>query len=206
MNYFDLKCPYISSEKLHEFADDIFNRHWDKRKLPVEVEIIIGRLGLDVVPVPSLPKFEAWLSLDMKNIYVNASTYSDYRYENRLRFSLAHELGHFMLHRDIISKMNFDSAASYYNFHVNIPDSEYSWFEYQANEFAGRLLVPPGFLNEKVQEALDKIIKEGLTERFNMNPDEMLSAVSPSISRIFGVSDNVITIRIEREKFWPEKI
>lgn len=143
MNHFDFKCPYISSDRLHEFADDIFNRHWDTGKLPVKVEIIIGRLGLDVVPVPSLPNFESWLSLDMKNIYVNASTYSDYRYENRLRFSLAHELGHFMLHRDIITKMNFDSVASYYDFHVNIPDSEYSRFEYQANEFAGRLLVPP---------------------------------------------------------------
>lgn len=63
------------------------------------------------------------------------------RYENRLRFSFAHEIGHYMLHGYIYETFEIDTPQEYLNFVMNFPENEYKSFEWQANEFAGSLLV-----------------------------------------------------------------
>jgi len=70
----------------------------------VNVEHIIEHsLGLDIIPVHGIRKFEkidAYLKSDRSAIVVDIEQYMDVqnRYENRLRFSFAHEIGHYVLH------------------------------------------------------------------------------------------------------------
>ena len=54
---------------------------------------------------------EALLVGDLKTIAVDRDVFMDPRAENRLRFSVAHELGHLILHRDVDGKVRIDDCA-----------------------------------------------------------------------------------------------
>lgn len=79
---------------------------------------------------------------------------------NRYRFSLAHELAHRVLHKDIFSEVEFTDIAGWKAAMTDsIPEKAYGYLEWHANSFAGLVLVPPaqlqdGFFNA-VKEAKD---------------------------------------------------
>lgn len=81
----------------------------------------------------------------------------------RQRFTLAHELGHFCLHKgknDVV----FEDEVLY-----RIENS--SSIEYAANEFASRLLIPQDRLEEKINEGVTDL-KE-LSDFFDVSQDAM---------------------------------
>ncbi len=89
---------------------------------------------------------------------------------------------------------------------TNVSEAEYKDFEWQANEFAGRFLVPYDFLATKVEEAI-KIIKQNkLVEYLKQEPDAVLSRVAPFLRKPFGVSEIVIKTRVQNEELWPPQI
>lgn len=91
------------------------------------------------------------------------------------------------------------------NFILNVPEKEYSGFEWQANEFAGRLLVPYPELKNELDKAV-KIIQESKLEQYlESDPDAVLSRISPALCKPFGVLSVVIETRVKREGFWPPK-
>ena len=60
--------------------------------------------------------------------------------QNRLRFSVAHEGGHYILHREIAASLSFKSFDDFTRWTRPRGGQKYS-LEQAANEFAGRLLV-----------------------------------------------------------------
>ncbi len=196
-------CSFIEREKIDQIADDFFQKYWAKNELPVDVELIIEKLGLEIIPIEYLDKIDAYLDIQMKSIIIKNEWYKDERYENRLRFTFAHELGHYVLHKNIIEKMNFKSLEEYLYFTDNLPNEEHGSFEYQANEFAGRLLVPYAQLKTEVEQIHRILEKENLLNMLKKDPDQMLSAVSPKLCKPFGVSEDAIEIRVKRENLWP---
>lgn len=206
IDYSEIHCEFMTKDLIDEQADKFYNQHWKNNDLPVDIELIIEKLGLEIIPMENLENIDAYLSINNKSIFVKYKTYIDERYENRLRFSYAHEIGHLVLHKDIIVKMNFNSAEEYYEFITNFPESDYRFFEYQANEFAGRLLVPYNRLVEEINKINNMIIKHNKQELLQKDPDQMLEVVSPTLCKPFGVSEDVIKKRVDREKLWPPKI
>ena len=67
----------------------------------------------------------------------------------RQRFTAAHELGHFLLHRDLIGERIEDNYMLRSNQLSN-------WQEAQANRFAADLLMPRHLLNKYVEETAMK--------------------------------------------------
>jgi len=92
------------------------------------------------------------------------------------------------------------------HFVLNVPDSEYGHFEFQANEFAGRLLVPRESLILEIEACLETLKKNGLLNYVSENPDAVLSRISPTLCKPFGVSTQVIEIRVQREELWPPSL
>jgi Zn-dependent peptidase ImmA (M78 family) len=56
----------------------------------------------------------------------------------RARFSVAHELGHAVLHSGFIKQQKIHTIQEYLVSTKSLSDDEYRDFEWQANEFAGR--------------------------------------------------------------------
>ena len=198
-----VKCPFIKISEIQKRSREFREKYWPEDILPINLEKIIEqRLELEIIPISFLP-VDAWLQSDTKAIIVNSATYNDERYDNRLRFSLAHEIGHFILHSSTYSLFPYSSIEEYQRFIRCIPDEEYNDFEWQANEFAGSLLVPRGYLIHEIQQMMVKYQQEG-TERFiRESPDEILPRVSGKLARPFGVSHEVIERRVKIEKLWP---
>jgi Zn-dependent peptidase ImmA (M78 family) len=87
-----------------------------------------------------------------------------------------------------------------------ISDEDYGAFEWQANGFAGRLLVPIESLRSELTKAIDIIAKNNLLQLVRDNPDQVLARISSRISDIFEVSAEVIETRARREDVWPPKL
>ena len=87
-----------------------------------------------------------FLGRHRKVIYVD-----EYQYDNfveKYRFTLAHEVGHFVMHESVYEGLYFDSEQEFMEWLQSRPRNELGWFETQANWFAGQLLVPTWPLQE----------------------------------------------------------
>lgn len=148
---------------------------------------------------------DAYLRADLTGIIVDYNCYMNEKFINRLRFSFAHELAHLFLHKEIYASFSIKDVSAWKKFMVNIPDREYGFFEYQANEFAGRVLVPREKLIAELKNCLQSVKELGLLDFVATDPGAVLSRISPALCKPFGVSDQVIERRVEREGLWPPK-
>jgi hypothetical protein len=197
-------------EDIWDCAEAVRNRYWSEGRLPVNVEgIVEAKLKLYIDPEHGLMQktdMEAYLRSDLAGIAVDYDHYMDEKFANRMRFSFAHELGHFFLHKDMYAVIVFESAEEWKEILQSLPDTEYRNFEYQANEFAGRLLVPREDLNHEIGNALDVLKRNNLMEFLKVDPYAVLSRISPQLAKPFGVSTDVIETRVRREDLWPPNV
>jgi len=206
----EFKCKRIDKKDLWSIADNVRNTYWTEDRLPVDIEKIVEfRLNLLIKPKRGLFSsidMDAYLEMDLTAIVVDYDFYMNEKFANRLRFSFAHELGHFFLHKKIFAEFDIRTVEDWKNFILNSPDYEYSSFEWQANEFAGRLLVPHSDLVLAIEQAANIIKENNLIDYLENDPDAVLSRVSPMICKPFGVSADVIKRRAEREGLWPPEL
>jgi len=117
MNYKNITVPYLTNARI-EGATGLFREKFWGDSVPVDIEHIIDvKLKINVVPIPGFLKhanIDALISSDWKSIYVDRDEYLDERRHNRLRFSLAHEIGHFVLHKKIYTDFGIKSLEDYY--------------------------------------------------------------------------------------------
>ena len=187
-------------------ADQFRAEFWGD-EIPVDIDAIIEfRLGLEIRPVKSLKSvydIDGMLSRDLSIIFVDNDMYSDIRYESRLRFTLAHEIGHLVLHRDFYLNQNFENAGDWLDIIQSLYPNDLDWYERHANEFAGRLLVPGDQLTKEISAINDEIEKPKEKAVELDLGDEMerwvISAVARKVCQKFQVSSQTIEIRmIER--------
>ena len=140
------------------------------RKPPVDLRVVTASCGLKYEEVDYFPDDVDALIVTTEDGSVavvnrNQST-------TRRRFSLAHELGHFVLHRDgsvVEETVSIDSPPT-----GNEENTGSSIAEREANLFAGELLVPLEFLKEH--------FRPGMT--------------AADVGRIFEVSESVAAIAL----------
>ncbi len=152
---------------MHNKADvweavEKFRREFPKQlcDIPADVLTVIEiEMGLDVVPLQNLQSHylvDAAVIPDFSGIYVDKYSYRyiegrPVREFNRLRFSIAHELGHIVLHRHLAPQKGFASIQEFFEWTRQYQKDKYT-LEQQANEFAGRLLVSVNRLTEHFDE------------------------------------------------------
>ena len=120
-----------------------------------------------------------------------------------MRFSYAHEIGHYQLHRGLYADLAITTIDDWQLFISSVPDREYRFIEWQANEFAGRLLVPRNMLVEQIGSVKTTLAKNGRIDLLKRDPGMVLESVSTYIAKPFDVSAEGIKIRVERESLWP---
>jgi Zn-dependent peptidase ImmA (M78 family) len=99
---------------------------------------------------------------------------------NRQRFTLAHELGHFLLHHSA-SSVFIDASPVFFRDETSSDGSKLQ--EIEANTFAAELLMP--------EELLRKFINNQPLDAFDERAVRRLAAQ-------FGVSAQALTIRLTR--------
>lgn len=124
-------------------AKAVFQQHWDKT-VPVNIETIARKMGVDV-------RYSAGIDGDLdisgKFFYEHGRpvcVINRYDIEQRQRFTLAHELGHYILgHGEQIDR----TESLYRN-----PKGYQDYSERQANAFAAELLMPERLVDFLIEE------------------------------------------------------
>lgn len=193
-----LKWNFIR-QKAEDFRNSFVNPV-DKIPVPI-IEILELDLNIEPIPIKSLMEridIDGFLTKDLKHICVDNDIYMDPRRENRLRFTYAHEVGHLILHEKEIKQTDFRTPEDWIHFREDFLEDDLNWFESQAYEFAGRLLVPKEKLIEEIQGFHAKI------KEFRVlagdEEESLIDAISGMICNKFKVSRGVIQRRIRIEK------
>lgn len=119
-----------------------------------QIEDILYSRGIDMILSKRIEGSEARISFKENNAIVTVN--SEIKYPKKRNFVLAHELGHFELHRNILKTIHIDSS-----------DSFSTWFsggqhEIEANVFASELLMPKESFQSRFKGSMFsiKLIKE----------------------------------------------
>lgn len=165
--------------------------------IPIE-EIVEFQLDINIVPLPGLHQgfeVDGFMSSDLKNISVDEFIYKSR--PGRYRFTLAHEVGHVILHKDVYKKANFRNTQEWKDFINSIPDQTHRWLEYQAYAFGGLVLVPSEHLQRLADEYVKRIRKEGLSLEENWDP--CWAWIADWLAKDFEVSTQVIEKRMGKD-------
>jgi hypothetical protein len=194
-DYRKIIIPLLNNSRINERVC-LFRKKIESVSVPVEIEDIIEiKLKIDIIPLPSLQKLcdtDALITSDWKSILVDDERFSDDRYKNRLRFSLAHEIGHFILHRDIYTDFKIKNVEGFYRFIEEVPQEEYGYLETQANKFASYLLLP----RDRLLVEKKRLIKKSGEGLKNIDRKTINSYLAVPVSKIFGVSEKAAEIAL----------
>jgi Zn-dependent peptidase ImmA (M78 family) len=191
----DITIPFLKQSFIEEKANLFREKYWNN-SIPVDIERIIEiELKLNIIPIPDSHylKIDTLITSDWKSIYVDEKEYMDERFRKRLRFSLAHEIGHMILHEDIYQGFKINDFSDFYSFFNNISKEQYGYLEKQADIFANYLLVPRG----KLSEEYDEIKKSHKKEFSNIDETTLNQYISIPLSKKFEVSEAVIEIALK---------
>ena len=190
--------PFLSSEELEKAAEDFLEKYHPTREIPIPIENIVEfDLGLEVIPVQGLQKaigMDGSLSIDFMRLYIDKYQFENY--PNRLRFTMAHEAGHFVLHREYVESLEIKTKEQWIK--VVRGDKGKAPLETQANMFAGFLLMP----GDKIKPLFDRE-KEKVVEVFKKNkkppPNDLLQAeyIANPLANIFHVSEASAALRLK---------
>lgn len=145
-----------------EEAEKIIKKH--QNDAPVLVSSIAKEMGIDVLKVSEWPDdISGMLKKEGDNrfiIYVNGN-----HAKVRRRFTVAHEIAHFILHRHMMSEINnqlIDDA--FYRSRLS------NLYENAANRFAADILMPWDLVNKEISSGIQI---EELPKRFNVSNSAM---------------------------------
>jgi Zn-dependent peptidase ImmA (M78 family) len=194
----------LSQDKIREEAELFRKDHIFTSDLPIEIEQIVeATMGIRIIPIESLQKhcdMEGFISKDFSSIYVDEFLYTDDRYYKRVRFTIAHEIGHYVLHRSTIDNQSFKDEEDWVAFRTGINNETIGWFETQASEFAGRLLVPVDSLVEEFKSKREAVIRNYSSWNSpSIDNEDLFSMVAQMICNKFVVSSDVIERRLRKE-------
>lgn len=199
-----LDLPYLTYSDVKEKAQNFLLQWHPSLEPPIPIEEIIDvYLGIDIFPLPRLYKdfrLNGFLSKDRTTIIVDQFQYE--RYNEKYRFTLAHELGHYLLHESCYENISFSSPQEYLQWKTSLASDDIDWFETHGDWFAELVLVPTEPL-ERVCSAIANKYRNKLPERIR-NSDDFWSYASNEIAKVFEVNPPVIEIRLKREKV-PER-
>ena len=197
MDFKKIKVPFLSNREIEHESDTFRKKFWGN-SIPVNIENIIElKLSFDIIPVPGFQNLwgtDALVSSNWQAIYVDKNAYLDERYQNRLRFSLAHEIGHFVLHRSLYNALAIKDISDFYDLFKHIPQEQYSYLETQANKFANYLLVPRNVLASSRDKALKAVVEHKQLEK--LDKGTLNSYLAIPMSKLFGVSEKVVEIAL----------
>lgn len=164
-------------------------------------------LRLDVIPFDDLrAKYdkEAALTADFTGIYVDGEIYDVIDHGkgwkfNHLRFSVAHEIGHWFLHKDEFQREGFKELGEFYDWTASLGGRK-SDIEKEADEFAGRLLVP----RDRLESDLHRLDQTFDAHYPHWRGDPAIRrGVAESLGEKYGVPSEIILARFTREDLWP---
>ncbi len=188
-----MQSPNLRLIDVVRAADEFLKTYHPSLSLPIPIEDIVERkidMALFAIPgIKSLIGVDAFISSDFTQITIDEDCFV--KYQERTRFSIAHEIGHLILHKDWYEKHGPKNLEDYLSSHDRMDGQIYRYIEIQAQTFAGLILVPKKLLLGELEKRLGRIP--------SMESPEILAPFIQDLPEIFKVSDAVILRRLQKE-------
>lgn len=184
----------LSTNEIKTIVNNFLDSYHPDRSLPIPIEDIIEiKLNIQLDSKIDLKKIvgvDACVTSNFKTIIIDDHILNDIN--DRARFSLAHELAHYLLHQDFYNSLNIKDEESYIREMTNISEDDYKTLEREASICAGYLLVPEGTLAQEVKIALEE-------SDLHHTPTHILK-------HKYLVSQAVIDIQMEKENISKDEL
>ena len=195
--------PILSYDDVRDHAEEFLATYHSEGLVPTPIEEIVEfDFGMDVIPIPGLKAevgVDAFLASDLESISVDEDVMMHFKV--RYRFSLAHELGHHWIHDDLYQSANIRTVSDWKAVQEEIGD-QYFFFEYQANSFAGLILVSPAALKARFTRRVEEAKARGLRAA-DLLRHPLRQRLIEGLAGEFEVSDQTMTIRLEKDGLLP---
>lgn len=197
--------PYREAENITNLAEKFLDEH-GVDSIPVDIEWIVeSKYKINIIPTPGLRQdisADGFITCDCMSIYVDEELQT--RYGTRYRFTLAHEMGHRYIHGDELAQCRFHSIDEWKRFMNGIDSKTYGRMEFQANSFAGLVLVPTWHLSHQFDEMLESAeesIRRAKTAGYSRSAylPRVENFIAERLGPVFEVSSEVIKRRIDAE-------
>lgn len=185
----------LSYRDIEQITNSFLGKFHPQKTLPIPIEEIAeSELELEIVPVSGMKReydVDGCLDSSLKRIFIDFDIYMTY--ENRSRFTIAHEIGHLIIHKELFESLLITKPEDVYNLSEKISDEDNGWLEFQAYSFAGQVLVPKQLLEIEIKKYLGSVPQ-------NSSVETMYSMVQDLASN-FNVSGDVILKRLQKDGF-----
>jgi Zn-dependent peptidase ImmA (M78 family) len=184
--------------------------------IPVDIDRIVEigyRMKIMLIDGLRSPDtdMEAILSNDFSTLILDKELYTNDKYNNRRRFTMAHEIGHRAIHKEFYSNVKFRSPEEWILVLESLDPSALEWYEWHADEFAGRLLVPIDALKDSISQIEHRIeefeqlgIEHGIADGKELDRWK-ISSIANELAPYFEVAPKTIELRILKEKIALKK-
>lgn len=188
-----MKEPSLTYQDVANASNSFLKAYHSSFKLPIPIEEIVElKMSIALVAVPGIKHLlgiDAFISSDFTQITVDEN--SLVKFTKRTRFSIAHEIGHLILHKEWYEKYGPKNFEDYLTFYDRIDKKIYKFMEIQAHTFAGLVLVPPDLLLNQLKIRMGKIPQS--------ETPEILIPVAQDLLEVFEVSGEVMFRRLQKE-------
>jgi len=187
--------PWIDQEVIRAHADAFREQYNPEGVLPCPIEEIADlQLGINVVPLPGLQDrigTVGYITSDLSEIDVDGYVYD--HVPTRLRWTIAHEVGHLLLHRPLYEAQSYSTPEEWKAWVRSVPQNQYGRLETQANMMARMILIPADVLAQRLDVVVAKIEAHGLDWRNNRD------VVHRVLGAEFGVAAETILYALMNE-------
>jgi Zn-dependent peptidase ImmA (M78 family) len=199
----ELDVKYIPYNKIAEEAVSFAIQYGIEEEIPVPIEEVVEfDLGFDIILTENMQRdfdVEGFTTFKDKSIYVDDFIYKNRPY--RYRFTLAHEVGHIVLHKSLLEGIELISVTQWEQFIDQVDIKDYNALEFQGYAFGGLVLVQPHKLKtlfeeniEYIKPLVDQARSEGLDREQYL--EYAINAMASILSPKFDVSNDVLSRRI----------
>ncbi len=173
---------YVSGEPCAVPIEDIIEKQYD---ISIEYHFLrknmttLGQMVFDggYVPIYDMEsKKYTLIDVQPRTMLIDMRLLGDRRYENKLRFTYAHELAHYIIHKEHFANSEQSPAL------LKGEEDEYDdLIEKQANMFSSYILIPTG----QMKKAYNRLMAMHRS-----------STIVVDMARMFGVAQQTMQIRL----------
>lgn len=197
-----LEVPAYKPWEIEPIAQKFLSTHWDPSETWVDIEMIIeGPLGL-LIDYSRLDSFRTIGAIcrrpsDARLVIVVGEELAD-RNPNRYRFTLAQEVSHLLLHRELLASLTTGEEAM--DFHQSLSEAQYGQMERDVNRCAGAVLMPQHELNHAAYDSYARWFASIRSEVGTVLPTFLQRRVIDDLAKRYRVSFQAAEIRLRQ---WP---
>ncbi len=186
------KIHFYTPQELEAIAEVFLKKyHHPPDSLPVKIYTIAeADLKIEVYPFLGLEReygLQGYLALSLRRIRIDQRIMDEDRYERRFRFTVAEEIAHLILHKELFEGV--ETPEDYIDAHDKISERENTRMDMDAKHLAEAILLPTElFTKQTLKFAIAskknvQLTKEGLFKK---------------LADIFVVSTSVVDYRFWR--------